>query len=83
VSEERNRQVKKMVLTLNPQQEAIHALFQLTSFAEDLLRVALPSLCQLISSNQQLLGVCDCVLTQTTAPVTVNVTTESVPHNTK
>ena len=55
-----------MVLTLDTQQEAIHALFQLASLAKDLLRVTLSSLCQLIGSNQQLLCVCDRILTQTT-----------------
>jgi len=63
VREKCNREVEKVVLAFNAQQEAVHALLELASFAEDLLRVALTGLGQFIRSNQQLLRVCDRILT--------------------
>jgi len=60
-----NRQVEKVALAFDTQQEAIHAFLKPVSFAEDLLRITLASLCQLIGSNQQLLSVSDCILTHT------------------
>lgn len=42
--------------------EVMHALFQLMRFTIYLLRIALPSLSQFISSCKELVSVCNCVL---------------------
>ena len=63
VCEKCNRQVKKVTLAFNTQQEAVHVLFKLASFTEDFLRITFSRLCQFIGGNQQLLSVCDRILT--------------------
>ena len=57
-----DRQVEKVALVFNAQQEAVHVLFKLASFAEDFLRITFSSLRQLVGSNQQLLRVRDRIL---------------------
>jgi len=68
VSEKCNGEIEKVSLAFNAQQEAVHVLFKLASLAEDFLRITFSRLCELIGSNQQLLRVCDRVLTQTNTP---------------
>jgi len=74
VCEKCNRQVEKMVLAFYTQQKAVHAFFELASFAEYLLWVTLSSLCQFIGSYQQLLCISDCILTHTMMQITIRYT---------